>query len=141
MLSPDSNLASPARTPAQIKSDPPLVTGAVTKFARRLLSILSSAERKKYPISSGVMDYFPDAIAMVAHISYLGNEKHNPGQPLHWSRGKSNDHEDCIMRHTIERDTIEDGVFHAANRCWRDLAALQEMCEAHFKLDPPRGAK
>lgn len=109
--------------------------------AKRLLATLSSEERKKYPITTGVLDYFPDAITMVAHISYLGNQKHNPGQPLHWSRGKSADHEDCIGRHTIERDTVEDNVLHAANRAWRALASLQEMLEKQYDLDPPRGAR
>lgn len=144
MLSPDSTLSASRApdAPAQIKSNGAApVTAAVTERApRRLLSVLSSAERKEYPITTGAFDYFPDAIAMVAHVSYLGNLKHNPGQPLHWARGKSMDHEDCIARHTIERDVTEDGVLHAANRAWRSLAALQEMIEKQYQLDPPRGA-
>lgn len=133
------------RASAQIKSDAEhladraeKVTAAVSA-PRRLLSLLTSEQRKQYPIATGVMDYFPDAVAMVAHISYLGNQKHNPGQPLHWARGKSMDHEDCIARHTIERDTVEDGVLHAANRAWRSMAALQELLEQRHKLDAPRG--
>jgi hypothetical protein len=31
------------------------------------------------------LDYFPDALAAVAQISYQGNQKHNPGEPLHWA--------------------------------------------------------
>ena len=61
-----------------------------------------SAKRKEYPVFSGLIDYFPDALAEVAHISYIGNQKHNPGQPLHWSRDKSNDHLDCIARHLLQ---------------------------------------
>lgn len=123
-------------------SHAPAPAGKETPAApRRLLNILTSAERKEYPITTGVLDYFPDAITMVAHISYLGNLKHNPGQSLHWSRRKSMDHEDCIGRHTIERDAVEDGALHAANRAWRALAALQEMLEKQYNLDPPRGAR
>lgn len=109
-------------------------------YPRRLLNTLSSSERKEYPIVTGCLDYFPDALTMVAHVSYLGNQKHNPGQPLHWARGKSMDHEDCIGRHTVERDAMEDNVLHAANRAWRAMAALQEMLEKQYDLDPPRGA-
>lgn len=89
------------------------------------------AERKKYPIATGFMDYFPDAIAAVAHVSWVGNNQHNPGQPLHWARGKSMDQDDTAMRHMLERgggnvsgrDT--DGVRHLAKAAWRILAALQ----------------
>jgi hypothetical protein len=85
-----------------------------------------SAGRKKYPITTGVLDYFPDAIAEVAHVSVVGNDQHNPGQPLHWSKDKSNDHADCIGRHLIERGTIDvDGVRHSAKLAWRALANLQ----------------
>ncbi len=111
------------------------VTEILAQFPQRLLSTLTSAERKEYPITTGVLDYFPDAIALVANISYKGNQKHNPGEPLHWARGKSMDHEDCLARHTIERDSIE----HAANRAWRALASLQEQAEKLYILDPPRG--
>lgn len=81
-----------------------------------------SAERKTYPLTSGLLDYFPAALAAVAHHSYLGNEKHNPGQPLHWSRGKSADHLDAAVRHIMERDL--------EGAAWRVLAALQMQLEA-----------
>jgi hypothetical protein len=82
--------------------------------------------RKDVPIVRGVLDYFPDAIAAVAEISRMGNEQHNPGQPLHWSRDKSSDHADCIGRHLIERGTIDtDGGRHSAKLAWRALALLQ----------------
>lgn len=90
-----------------------------------------SAERKTYPIMTGFVDYFPAAVAEVAHVSYLGNQKHNPGQELHWSRGKSNDHADCAMRHLVERGTRDGaGVRHLAQAAWRVLAALQLELEA-----------
>src|SRR5690606_15836721 len=37
-----------------------------------------SAERKKYPLLRGLLNYFPAALARVSRISYEGNEKHNP---------------------------------------------------------------
>jgi len=107
----------------------------------RLLDVLSSAERKHYPITTGVTDYFPDALAMVANISYLGNQKHNPGEELHWSRGKSNDHADCCGRHLSQRGTFDsDGIRHSAQLAWRALALLQEELENEMGLPLPRGA-
>jgi hypothetical protein len=91
-----------------------------------------SAARKATPIFSGVMRYFPDALAAVARLSKKGNDKHNPGEPLHWSREKSTDHGDCIARHQITFDQIdpESGEYHAAGVAWRALAQLQLLEEA-----------
>lgn len=71
--------------------------------------------------------YFPDAIAEVAKLSKAGNDQHNPGQPLHWSRDKSADHHDCAARHLIESGTVDplDGQRHSAKLAWRALAILQ----------------
>lgn len=91
--------------------------------------------RKALPITSGVIDYFPDALAAVAHCSKVGNDQHNPGQKLHWARGKSTDHADCIVRHLIERGTTDaDGVLHSAKLAWRALALLQTEIEASQKV-------
>jgi hypothetical protein len=82
--------------------------------------------RKAVPIATGVLDYFPLALAAVAEVSRVGNEQHNPGQPLHWARGKSMDQDDCLIRHFLERGTIDtDGVRHSAKVAWRALALLQ----------------
>lgn len=82
--------------------------------------------RKEMPLARGLIDYFPNALAEVAHVSFVGNQQHNPGQELHWSRGKSDDHADCIIRHAIERGTIDDdGIRHSAKLAWRALANLQ----------------
>lgn len=87
-------------------------------------------ERKEYPIATGFMDYFPDAIAAVAHLSYRGNQQHNPGQPLHWARFKSADEADTMMRHFLRRGTLDtDGVRHSAKMVWRALAYLQKEIE------------
>ena len=87
--------------------------------------------RKQIPIVTGVLDYFPDAIAAVAAVSKAGNDQHNPGQPLHWAREKSQDHADCIGRHLSERGTTDtDGMRHSAKLAWRALALLQTEIEA-----------
>jgi hypothetical protein len=87
--------------------------------------------RKEEPIARGVLDYFPLALAAVANVSYVANEQHNPGEPMHWARGKSADHADCILRHLIERGTLDtDGLRHTAKVAWRALALLQEELEA-----------
>lgn len=96
--------------------------------------------RKEYPVGTGVIDYFPDALAEVAKVSYVGNQQHNPGQPLHWERGKSPDHPDCLIRHFIERGKMDnDNVRHSAKMAWRALAILQleiEEAEARDKCQP-----
>ena len=97
--------------------------------------------RKDCPITTGVLDYFPLALAEVARLSKAGNDQHNPGEPLNWSRGKSDDHADCIVRHLIERGMVDsDGKRHSAQVAWRALALLQEELEreAGFK---PKGKK
>lgn len=96
-------------------------------------TVLSSdaQERKNIPIASGVLDYFPSALSEVARVSFAGNEQHNPGQPLHWARGKSTDQDDCIIRHFLERGKIDtDGMRHSAKLAWRALALLQLELEA-----------
>ena len=88
-------------------------------------------ERKAVPIASGVLDYFPAALAAVAACSRAGNEQHHPGRPLHWDRAKSTDHADCIVRHLIDRGHIDtDGIRHSAKLAWRALALLQTELEA-----------
>ena len=86
-----------------------------------------SRERKATPIVTGVLDYFPLAIAAVARVSFKGNQKHNPGEPMHWARDKSTDHADCIGRHLTDRDRLDpdSGELHAANLAWRALAYLE----------------
>jgi len=102
----------------------------MTAFTGKLPT--DSAARKGMPIATGVIDYFPDALAAVAEVSKAGNDKHNPGQPLHWAREKSTDHADCIARHLIERGTIDadGGGRHSAKLAWRALALLQVEIEA-----------
>jgi hypothetical protein len=85
-------------------------------------------------VASGVIDYFPDALVAVAEVSWIGNEQHNPGTPLHWDRSKSGDEGDALMRHFIQRGTVDsDGVRHSAKVAWRALALLQKEIEAAKK--------
>ena len=85
-----------------------------------------SAARKRVPLTTGCLDYFPDALKAVARLSLIGNDKHNPGEPLHWSREKSADHADCITRHMTDRGTVDDdGELHEVKVAWRALAQCQ----------------
>ena len=101
-----------------------------------------AAARKGAPIASGVLWYFPNALAAIAAVSKAGNDQHNPGQPLHHARGKSQDHADCIIRHLIDAGTLDtDGLRHSAKVAWRALALLQEEIEAAEGAPLPRNAR
>ncbi len=94
------------------------------------------------PLARGLLDYFPAALAAVAHVSKVGNDKHNPGEDMHHARGKSMDHADCIMRHLVERGVVDtDGLRHSAKAAWRALALLQEELEQCEGAPLPRGAR
>jgi len=70
----------------------------------------------------------------VAFASWVGNEQHNPGQPLHWDRSKSKDESDALTRHLLEAGKIDtDGVRHSAKLAWRALALLQKELETEKK--------
>jgi hypothetical protein len=108
-----------------------------------------SAYRKAFPLATGCLDYFPDALAAVSQLSYLGNAKHNKGEPLHHARSKSTDHPDCILRHLTERggfdiimvDGVEHRVRHSVALAWRALALAQEEIEQAEDLPLSRGAR
>ena len=88
------------------------------------------ATRALYPMADGCLDYFPNALAEVSKISFEGNQKHNPGQPMHWNRGLSLDHRNKVIRHTVEsKPDTELAIYHAAQAAWRALAELQEKIE------------
>lgn len=91
----------------------------------------TAKDRKSIPLATGCLDYFPDALAAVADVSRVGNEQHHPGTSLHWDRSKSTDEADALMRHFVERGSIDtDGVRHSAKVAWRALALLQKEIEA-----------
>jgi hypothetical protein len=83
-------------------------------------------ERKGIPVYSGVVRYFPRALAALAKLSKAGNDQHNPGKPLFWDRSKSGDELDAMMRHVLDEDW--DAV------AWRALANLEKVLE---KQDTP----
>lgn len=97
------------------------------------------AKRKAAPMFAGLLVYFPDALREVARLSLSANEKHNPGEELHWSKDKSNDHADCIVRHLA--DAASGSTYDPDNDCsplvavaWRALALLQTDIEERRKL-------
>ena len=111
------------------------------KPTRRRVLDTDSATRKRYPMAAGLLDYFPDALAEVARVSHAGNEKHNPGEPMHHARGKSMDHADCIIRHLVGRGGFDGDMRESAALAWRALALLQEELELEMGLPLPRGAR
>lgn len=115
---------------------PPLLSAkddtAFNEMMKHKAAVLPTdpAGRKAIPICTGFFDYFPAAIAEVAKVSKHGNDQHNPGQPLHWARGKSMDHSDTMLRHWMDRGTLDvDGQRHTAKAAWRAMAELQEELE------------
>lgn len=102
-----------------------------------------SAARKEYPMFSGLLKYFPAAMAGAARHSKESNDKHNPGEDLHHARGKSMDHGDCIIRHltdmadyiaSIDRGTgpaIPYLIEEANALVWRAAALSQEIHEEY----------
>jgi hypothetical protein len=73
------------------------------------------------------VSYFPDALAEVGELCVVANEKHNPGEPIHWSKDKSNDHWGSRGRHSGQLGKIdpESGLLHDVSWLWRTLAINQ----------------
>lgn len=113
-----------------------------------------STERKNFPLWRGLWRYFPAALAGVAKHSKAGNDKHNPGEEMHHARGKSMDHEDCILRHLMDlgdmlalwdagsavRPGVETVLTEVNALAWRALALSQELHE-RFGAPLAPGAK
>lgn len=78
--------------------------------------------RKALPIYSGVLRYFPAALAAIAAHTVKGNAQHNIGDELFHDRSKSGDELDALVRHLM------DGDLEAV--AWRALSALQKKLEA-----------
>lgn len=95
-------------------------------YAPAVILPTDAKARKAVPMARGVLDYFPRALAAVAELSRIGNDQHNPGQPMHWAIEKSTDHADCILRHMADRGTIDtDKVRHSTKVGWRAFAQLE----------------
>jgi hypothetical protein len=101
-----------------------------------VLTLETDAQRRKaIPLYSGLVAYFPLALAEVAKVSWIGNEQHNPGQPLHWAREKSTDQLDSAMRHQFDHSINPvdvDETYHLAKAIWRLSAELQLLLEARY---------
>lgn len=102
--------------------------------------------RKAIPIFDGAVMYFPKALGAVAQVSKIGNDQHNPGEPMHWARGKSMDQYNTALRHMIDAKSgvryDTDGGRHLAKAAWRILAALELDIEAEAAEKPgPVGAQ
>jgi hypothetical protein len=104
-------------------------------------SINLLAERKKTPMFSGLLKYFPLALEEVSRNSYWGNIQHNKNAPLHWDREKSADHLDCVVRHLTDHAKgkvfDDDGQRHLTKAAWRCLAELQLDLEKEIERITP----
>ena len=93
-----------------------------------------SAGRKECPVASGVLDFFPDAIVAISRLSYRSTQQHHPDAPMHWDRRKSSDEADTMLRHFLQRGTLDtDGIPHSAKVAWRALALLQKELEGNLE--------
>jgi hypothetical protein len=94
--------------------------------------------RKALPVYSFLTGYFPDAIMELVKVSVEGNKQHNPGEPLHWARGKSMDQLNTAVRHIFDHGMgnthDSDGTLHLAKAAWRLLAEIQLICERKAEL-------
>lgn len=109
--------------------------------ARRARAAVDAATiRKMQPVGTVGREYFPLADRARAAVAWVGNEKHNPGEPLHWARGKSDDHLDAMIRHATESEdwdtvALPDGrvfqILHAAEAAWRASALAQIVAEKY----------
>lgn len=102
---------------------------ALAQFAE--LEIMNPPDKnKEYPMATGCLDYFPDALAEISHVSKVATDQHHPGEPMHWDRNKSSGHADCLLRHLSKRGKLDtDGTRHSAKVAWRALAILQVELE------------
>ncbi len=89
--------------------------------------------RKMTPLYSGLLAYFPDALALVARNSMVGHYQHNdPNDPMYWDRTKSADEMDAMIRHMADhsKDPYDkDGTLHMSKVAWRALAFVQKFIE------------
>ena len=96
------------------------------------------AARKGAQLWDFQFGYFPDAWLAVADVAIIGNAQHNPGEPLHWAREKSNDQLNCAFRHLFDyaqgKHLDIDGARHLAKAIWR----LMAQCQLDIERDETR---
>lgn len=99
--------------------------------------------RKAIPLYTYLTQYHPNALVEVAKVAVAGNEQHNPGEPMHWAKGKSMDQLNTAMRHIFDhgmgnaydrddpyRCESRRPIMHLAKAAWRLLAEIELLCEA-----------
>lgn len=99
--------------------------------------------RKAIPLYTYLTQYHPNALVEVAKVAVAGNEQHNPGEPLHWAKGKSMDQLNTAMRHQFDhgmgnvydvddpyRGPDGNPILHLAKATWRLLSEIELLCEA-----------
>lgn len=97
--------------------------------------------RNELPMADGCLDYFPLALAYVAHVSWKSTQQHHPDKPMHWDRTKSLDDRNKIMKHLADSGTMDtDGVRHSGKLAWRALANLEKELEAAGWGNPGRAS-
>ena len=81
------------------------------------------------------VSYFPDALVVAGRLCVASNEKHNPGEPVHWAKEKSNDHWGSWGRHTSNLRTVdpESGMLHDISWLWRTCAINQTRIDNEGK--------
>jgi hypothetical protein len=93
--------------------------------------------RKMTPMYSGLLAYFPDALALVARNSMVGHYQHNDhNDPMYWDRSKSADEMDAMIRHMADHSKNprdKDGTLHMSKVAWRALAFVQKFIEEEQK--------
>lgn len=105
------------------------------------------AARKALPIMR-VLGYFTAAFGGLTRHAVRGNAQHNGTEALHWARGKSADHAECVGRHSFdmmdyhawlernpthpEREAVLAELEHEYDaRLWRAAADSQEFYEKY----------
>jgi len=115
-------------------SDVSVELGKVEEKPKLDYDAMDEAERrKKTPMYSGLLAYFPDALALVARNSMVGHVQHNPPNTgMYWDRTKSADEMDAMIRHMADhsKDPYDaDGTLHMSKVAWRALAFVQKFLE------------
>lgn len=122
----DADIA-PTMPPKASAIEPPALDYGNKRAATNLPT---AAQRKEFPLATGCLDYFPDALAYVAHVSWASTQQHHPGSEMHWDRLKSTDEANTLARHFTERGLIDtDKLRHTGKVAWRALAMLQKELE------------
>lgn len=101
---------------------------AITAPHRATILPTDAQLRKQFPLATGCMAYFPNALLAVSHQSWIGNQQHHPDKPLHWDTSKSPDEADAGARHSVEGDLVA--------KAWRSLAELERALLNGYKPWP-----